>query len=224
MKNSIRRVRSLLLIMLCMILIVPGVSMHANAVTQKQRALAAYKRWLSTSKVCVIKKGSVYDGGEYGGPGYQGTRASQVKFGLAYIDNDDIPELVVYTRQGGYKGLYGILTYKRGRVYRYFSSYGEEALSGYYKKTGIFADRTYPRGEWIGYQVMYHKVTDNQDKYYLWKTYNPNLGKPWTFYNYSRKLTKNAFVTKLRIVTKNQQLLKVKFYNNTAANRNAKLR
>lgn len=224
MKNSLRRVRSLFLIMLCMLLIVPGLGMQAGAVTQKKKALDAYKKWLSTSKVYVIKKGNVYDGGEYGGPGYQGTKASKVKFGLAYIDNDDIPELVVYTKQGGYKGLYGILTYKKGKVRRYFSSYGEEALLGYYKKTGIFSDRTYPRGDWIGYQVVYHKVTDGDDKMFLAKSNNPYFENPWTYYNYSKKLTKKAFDAKVKKVTKGLKLTKVRLFTNTAANRKAKLK
>ena len=59
---------------------------------------------------------------------------------------------------------------------------------------------------------------------FLAKSNNPYFENPWTYYNYSKKLTQKAFDAKVKKVTKGLKLTKVRLFTNTAANRKAKLK
>ena len=136
MKNRMNKFKSLLLIMLCVILVVPCLArMDVSAATQRQKAMAAYKKWLCTSTIRVAAKGTRYfDMQTYTSRTYNGTRSGNVKFAIANIDNDGVPELIIYTKVG-WNNIYGILTYKNGRIYRVYSYAGDGRLMGYYNSS-----------------------------------------------------------------------------------------
>ena len=91
-----------------------------------------YDKWLSGSKVLVIPKGAEYFSLRSSDTEtYTGTKASEVKFALIYLDNDSIPELAVYDKDY----CYSVLTYKNGKVVRLFGTFDNFAYpTKYYKK------------------------------------------------------------------------------------------
>ena len=115
MKVSMKRqLKAFVLAMFCIVLIVPA--LNVSAVTQRQKAMAAYKKYLSQSKVYVMPKGTTYqDLGKKKDFTYNGTPGAQAKFCIANIDNDSIPELIVRTVDGHYGS---VLTYRNGKIVR----------------------------------------------------------------------------------------------------------
>ena len=85
------------------------------------------------------------------------SRQSDIDFAIAYIDKDDIPELVLRRpRRRGCNAAY-VYTYRKGKVVRVeypFSKMtfgGDGALAriiGYYKKKGVFVYILPPSEEW----------------------------------------------------------------------------
>ena len=220
MKKLSKKMASILLVLLCLTLAVPR--MDGNALTQKQKALRAYASWLSKSKVNVIIKGSVqyYN---YGRDPYQGTRSSKVKFALAYIDNDNIPELIVYTDEMGFCGSFGILTYRNGRIVRCYASDGCDSFKGYYKKTGYFKAESNME---IHYATSYFKLGYNKGRHdpktapfaLIYYITHPHFKFESRCMN-GRPVSASSFRTALKRATKNQKISTVKYYNNTKANR-----
>lgn len=227
MKNGMKKLRRLVLIMLCVVLIAPCMCMNVSAASQRQRALSAYKKWLSSSRVCVLKRGAHYTGSDgISYLTYRSTKATNVKFALAYIDNDNIPELIVYTK-GGIHGLYGVLTYKNGKVRRVSSSDGWTVLMGYYKKTGYILEKGYTEG-CIVHKIYCKKVGNKLVSKFTQSMHGYDSGSDYVIHKSSSKwpvsISKKTFYTKLRKEIRGQKKISFKFYKNTAANRKAKLK
>ena len=53
-----RQLKVLILAILCIVLVVPAMNMNANAATQRQKAIAAYKKYMAQAKVYIMPKGS----------------------------------------------------------------------------------------------------------------------------------------------------------------------
>ncbi len=222
MKNRMNKFKSLLLIMLCVILVVPCLArMDASAATTRQRAIAAYKKWLSAPKIRVAAKGTRYfDIQTYESRTYYDTRSGNVKFALANIDSDGIPELILYTKVG-WNSIYGILTYKNGRIYRVYSYAGDGKLMGYYKGTGYFFMRTYSDG------------TPFTDSYY--RIYGAKIRRNFTKFDYGyggeadytvgkTDVSRSTFVSKIRRAVQYKKKTNPTYYTNTSGNRSAHLR
>ena len=87
MKKLTKQFKGILLVMLCVILMVPHV--NANAATQRQQAMTAYKKMLSASRVYVLPNNSkYYDDYYYRTLTYHGSLSKNVYFGLAYINRN----------------------------------------------------------------------------------------------------------------------------------------
>ena len=138
MINRKKKALSLLLavVMLFTIWMMPNGKAYVDAasLTGKQRALRAYKEFLSKPTIPIIPVGRRYYNldrclMEY----YSATPSSQVRFSLAYINNDNIPELIVERMEECWRhGLYGVFTYKNGKVTRLRSGGGEDYYIGCY--------------------------------------------------------------------------------------------
>ena len=134
MNRISKKLKSALLVALVFAMMIPSIS--GLAVTQRQKALNAYDKWLSGSKVLVAPKGTIYwnmttDQHEK----FRGTKPSDVKFGLLYLDNDSIPELAVYDKNF----CFSVLTYKNGKVVRLFGTFENFAIATkYYNKKNAF--------------------------------------------------------------------------------------
>ena len=219
--NMLQKIKSGLLIVLSIALLLPAVSAHA--VTPKQQALSAYSRWLSGAKIQVMPTGFK----DYNGVVHAPVPASQTDFAIAYINNDSIPELIVRTSDKHY---FSVLTYKNGKIVRtFYENDMYNTVKGYYSKTGMFVDtrtnRFHINNEY--YYIMgtagvtkrleasYFKDTGERGYYYYTKN---NLVQPVSLKNHTE------FRNKLLAFTKGKALTPVKYYRNTAANRNSILK
>lgn len=237
MKKITTKMKAVLLIILCLTMLVPR--MDGNALTRKQQALRAYSAFLSKQKVYVIQKGLDYFLYEPHDTslryGYNGHKSSRVKFGLAYINNDSIPELIVSVSNGTdkYDTLYGIFSYRNGKVVRCRSLNGFAVLEGYYKNTGYYRVKyTWDEMWWrrAYFKMQYHtsKVDSSDSQFhhdYYWDKNSSFYGKyrdAWI----GKKRTSNYSYYKSKVMSavQNRKMTKITYHSNTKANRNKYLR
>ena len=216
-KTKIRN--RLLLFVLVLAFFVPSANGYAS--TQKQKALDAYKSMLSKSKVSILNSGSKYfDRKKNGLVTYSPTTSSKVQFAIAYIDNNDVPELIVKRSDG----LFAVFTYKNSKIYRVKAGDTCDRFAGYYKKTGgyklIDSSESYYDDK-IQYED-YYLLTSSGSTKKLSKYVRPNENKiEYRSVNKSNIITIShaSFKSKFVSLTKGKALTKVKYYSNTAANR-----
>ena len=207
----------MLLLVVCIALLFPGID--TSAATQKQQAMKAYDRWLSASKVYVLKKGErylEYLGSQSYWANYTYTKASDVDFGIAYIDGDSVPELIVRGKVGNWIS-YGIITYKNGKLSRVFDDQGS-LYGGCYYKTGYFIHlpdlEAYP----YAFETEYYKMLGtNAVKRY--SKYTTSYNKDSNFRLGNKSVTSSVFKKQLSSQTKNKKVTSIKYYKNTKANR-----
>ena len=214
-KTKIRN--RLLLFVLVLALFVPSANGYAS--TQKQKALDAYKSMLSKSKVSILNSGSKYfDRKKNGLVTYSPTTSSKVQFAIAYIDNNDVPELIVKRSDG----LFAVFTYKNSKIYRVKAGDTCDRFAGYYKKTGgyklIDSSESYYDDK-IQYED-YYLLTSSGSTKKLSKYVTPDEIE-YRSVNKSNIITIShaSFKSKFVSLTKGKALTKVKYYSNTAANR-----
>lgn len=198
-----------------------GISASCTVIvqTEKTKALAAYEKLLKQSTVGIRRWPS-----------------KRCKFALIYVDNNDVPELLVFcTYSGTSNGYYDLFTYKNGKVVRMEVSMGTSFQ--YYKKAGVFGS-----GRWItdpqggpGESMQYCKMQNGKlSGIIVWSKYYPNRryrrNKTEYYYGYS----KTGRSSDMKTVSKStyQKLEKqwiggkkpiknssIKFYSNTETNR-----
>ena len=233
-KLSFNRLKGLLLAAFCIMLLFPG--MDTYALTTRQKAMNAYADFLSKSKIYVMAKGIQYNrddpsqissGYPCTAPIYTGTPKARVNFALAYIDSDSIPELVVMTGTGDAR-VFGIFSYKNGKMVRIYSTRGYDFVSGYYKKTGVFLDRYYNEGS-VSTSVYYKMsgATYIRSGNYRFR-HNIHLGDNRFVGGCKRGgsmiYNKTTYLNQLHTITKGQKCLRFSFHTNTAANRKSILK
>ena len=217
MKRFSQKLKRAVLIALVFAMMIPSIS--GLAVTQKQKALNAYDKWLSGSKVLVVPKGtSFWNIATEEHENYRGTKASDVKFSLIYLDKDSIPELVVY--DSSY--CYSVLTYRGGKVVRLFGTFENFAYpTKYYKKKCAY----------IAVSPMIKKlnkfiVRDNAAGKYFMKFQDDIKGTVEFYRGSSRE--KSCSVARIRSFMKNYTNgtlpTKITYYRNTKTNRNKLLK
>lgn len=184
-------------------------SQSAEAASTKTKALKAYAKMLSKK---TIKR-----------TGHTTMQTKNCKFAIAYIDNNSVPELVIYndTDLCHAEGFGALYTYKNGKVVYVTSLFldGKSRL-GYYKKTGWFMDNV----TWQGYGTdSFYKLSGKKVKsdYVLFR--DRENGKSVAFglmiSNNYQTVDATTFNRVLSTNTKSKKLTKFKFYNNTAKNR-----
>lgn len=202
---------TILLCMLSVFLAVP--SYQVQAASAKKKALKAYSKMLSKKK---IKRDSatIYKG-------------KNCYFAIAYIDNNKVPELIIYNTKdvSHMQGWGALYTFRNGKV-KYVSQLTLDNVKrlGYYEKTGWFMDN----GTWQGYGgddiMKLNKGKISNKLIYSRETYDD--GYTVTIEGYS--ITNNGTYTQvdattfnrsLSYNTKNKKFKKYKFYKNTKANR-----
>ena len=220
MKGLSQKLKRVLLVTLAVAMLVPMPAQTGLAATQKQKALNAYKKWLAKDIVLVDDKGGSYLG-DHGKANYyyKGSKSSDLRFSLIYVDNDNIPELAVYDSYL-LKGC--ILTYKKGKIVRFGSSY---VPTHYYKKKGTlkFTDR---RVTDYGYEIV-SKVSGKYKE--VLSNYKAKKNSGARYYDESKtknrvEINKKAFLSSMKKYTKNAKATKIKYYKNTKANRNKRLK
>ena len=219
MRNNTIRSR-LLLIVLVLALFVPAA--NGYALTQKQKAINAYKTMLSKSKVSILSSGTEYYDKKQGkGVIYKPTDSSKVQFAIAYIDNNDVPELIVKRSDG----LYAIFTYKNNQIHRIKKGNTWDRVVGYYNKTGGY--KVYYSTEGANYYNEYYQLTSSgTTKKFMKKVFvDPTTGKEYHVdYSAFNKgmpfdISYASFKSRFIALTKSKTLTGVKYHSNNATNR-----
>ena len=219
MKKLTKQFKGILLVLLCVILMVPHV--NANAATQKQKAMSAYKKMLSASRVYVLPNNTkYYDDYHYRTLIYHGSLSKSVYFGLAYIDGDGIPELILRAKCNGVS-LFSVWTYKNGRTYRVGYGKGYNEFKGYFLKTGMYLVRSYSDG--TPFTDSYYKLSGTKATELIEK-FDHGYGGYADYSIGGRTCTAKAFAAKRKSLTRGQAMKKVSYVRNSAASRKAKLK
>ena len=132
-QGRIKRILGYLLILAMVIAMVPA--MPSEAATAKSKAIAAYKKMLSKSTVTVIPK--KVRCGRFTRT-RQPAKSKNVRFTIAYIDKDSVPELILLDSETEFCGIW---TFRNGKVenvdiinaaYKFLEGYSIN-VTGYYK-------------------------------------------------------------------------------------------
>lgn len=210
--KELKKKRSLKLILMLTVLLtlLLACGMTSQAASAKSKAMKAYKTMMA--KTYIYKDN------------WQ-MKTKNCYFAIAYIDNNSVPELIVYNNKdiphmGGYGMLY---TYRNGKV-QYVTSMtlDEKSTLGYYRKKGILTDAYAQQGR---KGVSFMKLKNGTVTSVLYKGYYHN-GKKWKadeYLKYSSSkvttLTKSKFNKALKSYVGSRDLTKFKFYKNTSKNR-----
>ena len=216
MKNLSAKLKRSLLLVLSIVMLVPALTGYA--VTPRQKAMNAYKKWLSGSKICVLPKGTeltLYDN-KY----YYSTPASKTQFAIMYVNNDDIPEMVVQTKDG--KNTYfGVFTYKNGKVTRLTSFSFFATITKYYKKKGLFLSEmpTFGYPNTNRYYYMHPSQTFEKFEVVTFRGGSKDCMENYLSGKY-KSMSFKDMKARITAFTKGVRPTKVVYYANTAANRN----
>lgn len=221
MKLFLQKLKRAMLIVLVFAMLAP--STNVMAATQRQKAITAYKRYLAQNKITLA--------GEM-------VKSSETVFALSYIDNNNIPELVVKKRISGVtRGAFAVFTYTNGKIIRVMNGNDHEGFRGYYEKTGVIKTRDYPpMGKNIYYREYFsrlegvktiallkrcHALDIHEQPYCYYETgrYDRTKTADREGYGYLKPATASKFYKLLKEVTKSKKMTAFKFYNNTSANR-----
>ena len=214
MKTTTKRFRAFFLLLLCLTLVIPRIDSNAAA-TPRQQAMKAYKTWLGRNTVCVLN--GYYLTSFNSKKKYSPDNASNVKFALASIDGDSIPELIISVKKDN-RPLFGILTYKNGRITRVYSSNGLTSFGGYFFKTGYFNMTT---SEPAYKKSLYCKLSGTSIKTMYYQSYKRKLGDLDMYYGTGGKLlSKSQYTNRVRSATQGKAKTALVLHQNTAANRN----
>ena len=188
-----KRIMGLLLFVVLLVAFTGSV----QAASQKSMALKAYNQFLSKTYIDWES-------------GYVETK--NCSFALAYVDKDNVPELLVVGagkpvyHASGYGRLY---TYKNGKVVQV-----AKIRDGfrYYKKTGIYIATSFLWGQIDHYMKLSGTSTKEKlGSFASYKTtYSDEKGKT---------ISKSAFQKKLKKLVGKKKPVIAKAYKNTSANR-----
>lgn len=183
-----------------------GNGTQAEAASAKTKALKAYKSMLA-SGAKLEKYGVNYF-----------MSLNDIKFAVAYIDNDSVPELIV----NGYDTQY-LFTYKNGKIKRVDGEYLLQSHEAppfvYYKKRGVFRAVTF--WEWIT-SPEYYTLKNGKTSLiaYIYKHEYRKIDTGW-YTRGGKKISEAAFNKLLKKKVGNTKATIIKTYRaNTAANRN----
>ena len=202
----------------------------------KTKILNAYKDYLSKKTIYVLPKGSKYSSVIKNGT-YKGSKQSNVKFGLAYIDNNNEPELVLeaYETVNGTQARIGaaVFSFIGGKVKRIFwaSDFCNFYGSGYYPKKSIFTYHQSTQGS-ISYDTVC-RMTGTTVKKNLFEIvnklglYDPKTGKNKVIKQYNKpsgkngwkQISKNEYKKSLKKYVGNTSFVKFDLKKNTKGNR-----
>ena len=185
---------------------VATVQAASKATSKKAAALKAYNTFLQKKSYKVYIRYSV--------------PFSKASFGLAYLNNDSVPELIVKDNvDRSYKDYRLIFTYKNGKV----KLLNHDIFSKYYKKTSVYmrviklsTNRTGLR------EVQHNKLIGTQSKRYLIRQKGTVIyGEKINRYCDAnmKDITPAEYNRRLKKLTKSKKASSVKYYKNSATNR-----
>lgn len=182
-------------------IVYPAQKNTVYAVSKKTKAMRAYKKFLKS-------------------------RSSRDKFAIAYIDNNNVPELILNRINTGSRieGFGDLYTYKSGKMIKLNGYlYYDRTRFKYYKKIGIYIDDDSYQSCTIDafYRLKGKKVTVKARK----ETVDPMTGYGGThYYIGDKKSSKAKFKAYIKKITKGKKIKKASFHSNNAKNRNKYLK
>ena len=221
MKTITKRFRAFFLLLLCLTLVIPP-RIDSNAKSaQYNQAMKAYKTWLGRNTVRVIGTEGPLKGyyltNITSKTKYSPDKASNVKFALANIDSDGIPELIISVKKNN-RPLFGILTFKNGRITRVYSSNGLTYFGGYFNGTGYINMTSI---ESYCKKSLYCQLNGTSIKTMYYQSYKRKLGDLDMYYGTGGKLlSKSRYTKQVRSATQGKAKTTLVLHQNTAANRN----
>lgn len=149
---------------------------------------------------------------------------SDLKFGLIDIDNDKIPELYVYTKKWDYDYDYKLFGYVGGKVKCLYSFNREEKMGRVYPTRRVFT--SVGSGLKYGSSIVTYLELKNGRVYKRASRLYSGLTQNSTYFDGSdRNISVSAFNKILeKILAGNGYKGAPSLYNNTASNRNTKLK
>lgn len=209
------RVLKLLLILALVFTMIPV--MPGEAASTKSKAIAAYKKKLSKSKVTVLPRGKKVLDINDNYVTYRSSKKANVKFALAYIDNNNVPELILEDSHYGY----GVWTYKGGKVTCVLWGDSYDEPYGYYRKKGIYEERSWTEGSPF-YKIFYKYKNGKMTKKLTKFVYE--VGEPEAEYYFCTKpyytsVSKATFRKKLKSYVGSTKVTKFKLKKNNSSNR-----
>ena len=184
-------------------------STPVSAASAKKKAMKAYRALLG-------KKVITYRGNEY-------STKERTFFAPVYVDNDNVPELVIFTDEGELALLY---SYRNGKVSRVSVQEGGMGTPRfvYYEKTGIFRYSLWPDGA-LGFKfyrlsagkskLVMKQNTQLSSTMYLYDTVTP-LDE---YYINGKRVNSDTYNTYLRQITKGKSSILKSGVKNTKKNR-----
>lgn len=223
-----RKVSGFVLLLMLLLLLT---DVHPQAASAKKKALKAYKAFLSKKTVTVIPNKTVLAEDDGFTIRYKPTPAGKVRFAIAYLDNNSIPELLVlessHKYDSGSQGL-GIFTWKNKKVVRVgylvggagvaYSYFSPKSI-GYYNRRALMIQSDVSEGVYS----TYYKLKNGKLKMEIYKAdyYGEvSYGRGASYKELSRK----QFNRLIRRLTKGKKMKKLVFRANTPANRKSYLK
>ena len=153
--------------LLMLVFVLMFTSTTTQAASQKTKAMKAYASFLSKNRYLKWTDQ----------PNMRTGRAKNCYFAVAYIDNNDVPELVLYTPDSYHMAGYGVMyTYRNGRVVRVFElGLDLRSTLGYYKVSAKYScgfSNTLISSIIVGERYLDYFTTITEDR--LWQL----LAKP----------------------------------------------
>lgn len=210
---GLNRILKFILILALVVAMIPA--MPGEAASTKSKAMAAFKKKLSASTVTVLPKGKKVINLNDKKVTYKSSKTKNVKFAIAYIDNNNVPELILEDPFYGY----GVWAYKGGKVTCVLWGDSYCKTYGYYKKKGIYEDITYSEGSPFTksfYQYKNGKMTERLSKFVHQE------GRPeadYSFHNPYKEVSKAAFKKRLNSYVGKTAVTKLYPVKNTSKNR-----
>ena len=207
MKKKTIMILSVFLIILCF-------AFPAQAASKKTKALKAYKKYLEKYEKDCKKDGF-----------------STNAFGIAYINNDNIPDLVMYRPEFPSMGKPSIYTYKKNKVVCLSLSPASCYYTKYYKKKGAVISVLVKDDNWNyrDYSFFDFKKTGTDSvSHNISFALSQEDGKYYKFNLKSDKerkqITKKEFNSLLKKKVGKAKAKKIKYHKNTKKNRNKYLK
>lgn len=207
------------LILVLMTLMIPTMPTEASV---RSTAIAKYRMLLKKGRISVLPQGKMVTNNNDDPVRYWSSKASDVKFCLAYVDGDDVPELILRDYHYGF----GIWSYKNGSFRCLHYSGADVQMVGYYKKKGVFRENT---NLGIGiFDRKYYKLQTGKSKYCFQYEHCLSNGtaSSTTVHgryilsgNKEKRVSSSAFYKNLKKYTGGASMSRAYLHNNTAAKR-----
>ena len=233
--SSIRRklngsnIRKTLAVYLITVMCIFASCMTAHAASARKKAMKAYRKMLSKGTVYLMPKNSAYrvwseKKGMDISKKYKGNKARKIRFATAYLDNDAVPELILYDKQSGGEGVlgnskYAIFTCSGKKIRRVVYGFGGSIPLGYYKKRSLIY-----RSIWNDMPTYsYERYSTGGLRQVCMKEDDWDGGWIYTD-SYGYIISKNRFNSTISNITLGTKYTKFKFYKNTGSNRRKRLK